>query len=432
MAKKILFINPWIADFTAYDLWARPLGLLYVMQAVKEIGIEISFIDCTYSHSQEKSNGTAKINYYEIEKPEPLKKIPRSFKIFGISIDEFEQRLKSIGSVDAVFITSMMTYWYPGIQIVVERLRKNLGNVPIVIGGIYATLLPEHAKQFADMVVQGEGETKINKILDKILNIQTDINPKKIRPYFEALNDKKVLPFLTSRGCPFKCSYCASSIVSEFREKTVDECIEELEYIKKSFDTEHIAFYDDALLFDKENRIKPLLREIIKRNISFNFHTPNGLHIGSIDEELVLLMKKANFKTIRLSLESSSKDFLEKTGSNHKISDFSKVVEILKKAGYTKNDISAYVLIGLPYQTSEEVKDTIDFVGSRGIKVSLAYFSPVPGTVEYKKMKEEGFLPQNEDPILHNKIVFPYFWSKITPDELKSIKELQRKINSMN
>lgn len=442
-----MLVNPWIVDFTAYDLWIKPLGLLYIASVLKKLDVaDLYFINCLdESHPlipekfrKKREDGTAKFYSVETEKPEVIKGIPKKFKIFGIPVKAFDEELEKIGKVDGVFITSFMTYWYPGVQIAVERIRKRFGSVPVILGGIYPTLIPEHAKEKsgADFIVIGEGENQIGKLLEEIFSTKIefenfdDINSYPF-PLFSLLNDKESLPFITSRGCPFRCSYCASFIVSgRFRERSVGNCLEELIFIKNNFETKHIAFYDDALLLNSEKRIKPLLRKIIEESINFYFHTPNGLHIQEIDEELAILMKRANFKTIRLSLESVKSKFLIETRSEHKIGDLKKVVGYFEKAGYRASDIEVYILAGLPFQEPEEVEESIRYAGECGVRVRLAYFSPIPKTEEWKKMIEIGLLKENSDPLLQNKILFPYLWSKITPEKLEYLKKIQREVNA--
>jgi len=446
MRPKILLVNPWIVDFTAYDLWMKPLGLLYIASVLKKMDFaDLYFLNCLdESHpsipekfKKKRADGTSRFYSVEIEKPEILKSIPKKLKIFGTPFEAFDEELDKIGKIDAVFITSFMTYWYPGVQITIERIRKKFGSVPVVLGGIYPTLLQEHAKKEsgADIIVKGEGENQIGKILEEIFSIKLDFeNFKDINSYpfplFSILRDKESLPFLTSRGCPFRCTYCASHLISgKFRERSVENCLEELIYIKNNFETRHIAFYDDALLINPEKRIKPLLRKIIEKSLNFQFHTPNGLHINSIDQELAILMRRANFKTIRLSFESVNSNFLKITQSEHKIGDLKKVVEYFINAGLRAWDLEVYILIGLPFQEMEEVEASMRYAKECGVRVRFSYFSPIPETEEWQRMVKEGFFKDNSDPILHNKVLFPYLWSKITPEKLEYLKKIQRETN---
>jgi len=448
MRPKILLVNPWIVDFTAYDLWMKPLGLLYIASVLKKMDFaDLYFLNCLdESHpsipekfKKKRADGTSRFYSVEIEKPEILKSIPKKLKIFGIPFEAFDEELDKIGKIDAVFITSFMTYWYPGVQITIERIRKKFGSVPVVLGGIYPTLLPEHAKKEsgADIIVKGEGENQIGKILEEIFSIKLDFeNFKDINSYpfplFSILRDKESLPFLTSRGCPFRCSYCASHLISgKFRERSVENCLEELIYIKNNFETRHIAFYDDALLINPEKRIKPLLRKINEKSLNFQFHTPNGLHINSIDQELAILMRRANFKTIRLSFESVKSDFLKEKRSEHKIGNLKKVIRYFKNAGYKAWELEVYILVGLPFQEIDEVEDSIRYAGDCGVRVRLAYFSPIPKTEEWEKMVENGFLKEDSDPLLQNKILFPFLWSKINYEKLEYLKKIQREVNAL-
>lgn len=444
-----MLVNPWIVDFTAYDLWIKPLGLLYIASILKKWDIaDLHFINCLdESHpsipekfKKKRRDGTSKFYSVEIEKPEVLKVIPRKFKMFGIPIQAFDDELERAEKVDGVFITSLMTYWYPGVQITIERIRRKFGSVPIILGGIYPTLNQEHAKEKsgADIIVKGDGENQIGKILEEIFSIKKEFeNFKDLNSYpfppFSLLRDRESLPFLTSRGCPFRCSYCASFLISgKFRERSVENCIEELNFIKHSFETKHIAFYDDALLLNREKRIKPLLRKIVEKSFNFEFHTPNGLYIKEIDEELAILMKRANFKTIRLSFESVRREFLKETKSEHKMGDLKKVVGYFERAGYKSSELEVYILVGLPSQEMEEVEESIRYAGECGVRVRLAYFSPIPKTEEWKKMVESELLREDSDPLLQNKVLFPYFWSKITPEKLEYLKKIQREVNAKN
>ncbi len=161
MKKKLLLINPWIYDFTAFDLWSQPLGLLYLASFLRRFDYDIAYIDCTggNGHRKTKKYGTGHYPRSIIEKPAILNHVPRRFARYGISEDEFIARLQQNEDADAILITSIMTYWYLGVQNVVRLVRKYLPGKPVILGGIYATLLPQHAQEAIqpDYLITGPG-----------------------------------------------------------------------------------------------------------------------------------------------------------------------------------------------------------------------------------------------------------------------------------
>ena len=140
-------------------------------------------------------------------------------------------------------------------------------------------------------------------------------------------------------------------------------------------------------------------------------------------------MKRANVKTLRLSVETTSAGLLKRTGSDHKIGALAKAVESLEKAGYRRNELDSYLLIGLPGQTREEIEESVKIVASLGIRSHFSYFSPIPGTALWKDMAAGGRVHDDEDPLLHNKILFPYRGWSITPEALVELKRMQNGFN---
>jgi len=135
MSKKILLINPWIYDFAAYDFWIKPLGLLYLGAVLRQNNHEIHFIDCLDPYNprmcqrknsklKRRSSGDGKFFRQVIEKPEALRPIPRSYCRYGIDPDIFRSELREYKDVDLILITSIMTYWYPGVLISSELSGK--------------------------------------------------------------------------------------------------------------------------------------------------------------------------------------------------------------------------------------------------------------------------------------------------------------------
>ena len=115
--KNILLINPWIFDFTAYDFWLKPLGLLIIASFLKRCGnFHLSYIDCVDRHHpslnkrmQTKEDGRGAFPKEEIKKPEILKRIPRKYSRYGISIDLFLHELDQVVRPDIVLMTCTMT-----------------------------------------------------------------------------------------------------------------------------------------------------------------------------------------------------------------------------------------------------------------------------------------------------------------------------------
>ena len=176
-------------------------------------------------------------------------------------------------------------------------------------------------------------------------------------------------------------------------------------------------------------RIKPILREIIASRQSFRFHTPNGLHARYIDEELAELMYRSHFKTIRLSLESVAKERLRDIHNKITPGEMTRAVQHLVKAGYQPNELETYIIMGLPHQPLEEVVDTILYANSLGIQIRLSSFSPIPGTVDYQRAVESGAFPANADPLLTNNTVMPLSRSVTAYQQLQTISRFTHLLN---
>jgi radical SAM superfamily enzyme YgiQ (UPF0313 family) len=423
MKLKILLINPWIYDFAAYNLWSRPLGLLKVAEYLSAYDVELKLIDCTGSFIPSKF-GTGKFIFEDVEKPECLKSIPRSYKRYGMSIDDFIQKVMSVFPFDMVIMTSIMSYWYPGIQRSVDIIRRLAGNVPIILGGIYATLYNEHAatNSGADFIYHGQLNQSLNFALYTFgFKLKKKREPL---PYYKlSLYDQyPFAPLLTAEGCPFKCPYCASSLLSGGYQRHSVETV--LKDITELYDmgVRDFAFYDDALLVDADNHIKPILKEIINSGLDLRLHSPNGLHARFMDEELAGLMKKAGFKTIRLSLETIDPQRQVNTGGKVKNEDLQQAVSYLKQNGFTKENIGVYLMYGLPGQELQEVKEGIEFLKSLDVRINLTEFSPISGTSAFNELVHKGIISNDIDPLLTNNTVFSYLYSGYDSEELRKIK----------
>lgn len=427
MSKKILLINPWIHDFAAYDFWVKPLGLLYLGGLLQKNNHHVRFIDCLdpyhpdmLHHEAQKprrySYGNGKFFRQIIPPPPSLKMIDKNYCRYGILPETFRKDLRDCSDADVVLVTSMMTYWYPGVWEAIKIIKEELPSVPVVLGGKYATLCHEHAMNFsgADYVISGPGEHQILQLLNDIFDEAPLFTPQENDldswpyPAFGLINKIDQLPIMTSRGCPYRCSYCASPVLNKkFLRRNPIKVVDEIEYWQKTYDVINFCFYDDALLVHQNEMIIPLLHQIKKRKLSCQFHCPNGLHVREITEQLGTLLYISGFKTIRFGFETSDMNKQVKTGGKVKNEELRLAIRNLKKAGYKTRDIGIYILCGMPNQSAKEVLDSIKFVKACGAKPMLAEYSPIPGTTMWDDAVAVSPFDIKHEPLYHNNSLLP-------------------------
>lgn len=441
--KRILFIQPWIYDFAAYDFWIKPLGLMYIAGWMRANGINIDFIDCldpfhpdmAKAHParapKRSPSGKGKFFKEPVARPEALRDIPRRYNRYGIAPAVLEAQLKRTEKPDLVFVTSMMTYWYPGVFETIGIVRKIIPGTPIVLGGVYATLCTEHAMRFsgADYVIPGEAEAGLpgflKGVFDMDLRFKPCLNNLDSYPYpaFDIFPVLDQVPILTSRGCPYRCTYCASRILHPTR-RTRDpmKVVDEIEYWHRGFGVRHFSFYDDALLAEPQNTAVPMFKEILRRGLTCNFHCPNGLHARTMTGELARLMFRAGVRTIRLGFETSDIARQIATGEKASCGDLRKAVIFLRRAGYAADDIGVYLLCGLPGQSRREIFESIQFVKSCGAKPVLAEFSPIPGTPIWEQAVQGSPYDITSEPLFHNNTLLPCRSSDLTYEMFRELK----------
>lgn len=424
---RVLLINPWIIDFAAYDFWIKPLGLLYVGAFLGERGHDVRLIDCMdrfqpgsgadFTRDAGKYN-TGKFHREILPNPPILAHVPRNLARYGIPVETFRELVAVGEKPDAVLVTSVMTYWYPGVFEAIREIRALLPGVPVALGGIYTNLCTTHACTLsgADAVITGQNP---RDILEQVETLAGNTGTGKIpedrfedwpAPAWDLYETIRTATVMTTRGCPFACTVCASPFLyGGFERRKPDHAAAEILDLARR-GVEDIAFGDDALLIESPQHAVPLFETLAAAGAPVRLHTPNGLHVRKITPSLARLMKKAGMATVRLSLETASEARRDDFSGKVTREDFRRAVRALFDAGFVSRDLGAYVLAGLPGQTPAEVEDTIAFSFACGVPVRPALFSPVPHTKEFDRAVVSGLIEADGDPVLHNNTLRTVDW----------------------
>jgi radical SAM superfamily enzyme YgiQ (UPF0313 family) len=439
-APHILLINPWIHDFAAYDFWAKPLGLLTLAALLRSHGFSVSYVDCLDRFHPKAPVSDPSARYgrgpylkTRIAKPSGLRDVQRTFSRYGIKPRWFEEDLQALQPPDLILVTSLMTYWYTGVQETITILRAFFPDTAIILGGIYASLCDKHAfkNAGADDIFCGPAEDALFDIIAKYTQATTTprFDSQKLDTYpYPALdlqNRINYVPLLTSRGCPFKCTYCASHFLNPRRmQRSHDSVLEEIKFWYQSYQVKDFVLYDDAFLTNAEQHAIPLLEKIIQADIRPRFHTPNALHIRGINTQTARLLYSAGFKTIRLGLETAEFDHRETIDRKVTEDDFRQTAKYLKEAGFEKNQVGAYLLMGLPGQKLAAVERSIRAVQQTQITPILAYYSPIPHTAMWPRAVAASRYDLEADPIFSNNSVLPCQSEAFNWETISALKEL--------
>ena len=298
------------------------------------------------------------------------------------------------------------------------KLIKERSDIHIVLGGMHATIFRKDILAeniYFDSLVVGEGENTICELADSIENkkdlknikslifrkgdeiaenelrqVEENIdkfpfpsrNMMKNELYLRSIPKKgyvRTTAFMSSRGCPYKCIYCAIEKIpgsKKIRYRSPENIVEELDIIINKFGIKHISFNDDVLTLNKE-RMYEICRLIKKNGLKFTWE---GLgRADNIDRELLLAMKDAGFIRISYGIESGNEDILKMVQKGETLEEIRKAYEITKSTGIVAR---GSMIIGLPYETRKTVLNSFKFINSlKGLdQVIINIASPYPGT----------------------------------------------------
>jgi len=321
------------------------------------------------------------VEYHEIADLHEQNDLPDDFDLVAIST--FTAQLKEAYVVADLF----------------ERKR-----IPVVMGGIPVSSLPDEAKAHCASVVVGEGEPLWPEVLDdfehgrlKPFYVHSPRGQYDLRdapmPRFDLLDPDKYnrITVQTSRGCPHKCEFCASSILltSRYKLKPVEKVIAEIHEIKKIWSRPFIEFADDNS-FVNTAHYKQLLRELTKEKL--RWFTEADINVAK-DDELLGLMRDSGCQQVLIGLESPGETSLEgvELNSNWKVRQQDRYKEAIAKIQSYGITVNGCFILGLDGDTPEVFDDVFNFVKESGLyEVQVTFLTAFPGTPLYARLKREG------------------------------------------
>jgi len=436
----ILLVNPPAFDFKAYDHWLKPVGLLQLGGIFSRRGHRVrlfDFLDRLHPSLGEtgflktKPGGGGKFPSREIEKPSVFAGIPRRFKHYGLSFEVFIEESRKFPAPDLVLVTSLFTYWHLGAVETIKIIRRLYPHAKIVLGGMYPSLCYEHAASHsgADLVMRrgevGEIVAGIDKILGENGNALKETLPLPDFTFYPRLS---YACLLFSVGCPFRCRYCASSLLQpELKYANPEALSEQIERLYREKGERDFALFDDALLYRANEYLLPFLETVRGLGLPLAFHTPNALHPAYLTREVTESLYAAGFKTIRLGFEIADRKMQKQMGGKVDCSVLAEASENLKKAGFRGSEIGVYIMTCYPGSRPAQIKESLELVHRLGLKSHLTQFSPIPGTPDGDALLREREL--EGEPLYTNNT---YWWYKSPDFPLKELETLRNLAQAFN
>lgn len=424
--SKILLIKPQ----TGYDLQhTPPLGLGYISTFVKKNGFKAKILDCN------------------------VRRISPEYLFSSLDIKEFP-----IVGIQTFDMDLLVTKTY------ISEIRKKSPDSLIIVGGPAPSSDPEFVLKYlndVDILCVGEGEKAIVEILthigkwnghnpeifenspnlvwkingalhftdhDFIENLDQigppdweELDP---RLYSDAVHgfffrEMPVYPISTSRGCPFRCSFCGSRNITGYRirRRSPEKVIDELEMLKQKYGMREFQIIDDNFTAPPKEALE-FCNKLFERNLDLWWTCPNGIRADILTDELVQSMKASGCYEVAVGIESGDPAMLKDMGKNTSPDKIAKKIHMLNDHGV---NVTGFVMIGYPGETEKSIERSLQFILDLPLKrISLTRFVPMLGTPIMNRLIENGEIDsQNIDPSLLDYGHFTYITPAFTEKRLR-------------
>jgi len=458
----VLLIQPPVRDFYFTTKRTVPYGLASIAATLLEKNISVSILDACATNKSRETALPEEMEYlndfYSRDDTSPFA-LFNKYKHFGYSFQHIGNMAKKSGA-SIVGISSLFTaYSYEALKCA-EIVKKALPGCVTVMGGHHPTAMPELVMKCKniDFLIRGEGEVsmpllvksiKNNLPLDNIpgivsrkddgsLHINEPVVMKEPDDYpppamelvknsFYTRNKRGSAVVVAARGCPMKCTYCSlGSGWPDYRKRSAMSVIREIDTVVKKYNAGFIDFEDENLSFDRKRFME------ILENIHIRFHkydlelrAMNGLFPPSIDDEMVQAMKKAGFKTLNLSLGSSSADQQKRFNRPDITKAFQNVIKYADNAGLKT---VTYIIAGAPHQSAEDSIQDLIYLARTKTLAGVSVFYPAPMSADYVLCESLELLPSKLSLMRSSAIPISH---KTTRFESVTIMRLGRILNFM-
>lgn len=389
-----------------------PLNLLSLGSYLKAKGMDCKIFELgIFDESQEIAEGDKKVRQ-------------------GISDEKIKEIIKS-EKPRVIGMGCMYSRHYIDVVNIAKLIKETDPSIKVVIGGNHATDLCDLVLKspYFDFIVLGEGEMTFFELCRAILDGKDvsgvnglayrengEVIKTEPRDFIQNLDDlpmldyslidlKKYLknaesPYVmrppvmgisSSRGCPGRCVYCTVKAVwgHRWRAKSAKRTVDEIEALNKDYGIREFSFLDDSASVNKV-RWNEVCDEIIKRGLDIRWSTPNGIAHWTLDKDILLKMKKAGCYRITFGIESGDIEVRKFVGKPYPLSQARELLQYANRIGMWT--ICTHI-IGFPYETREQINNTIEFAKKSDTDFAAFYpLSPMPTSNVYQYFKKENLL----------------------------------------
>ena len=349
---------------------------------------------------------------------------------------------------------SVTTSGFPEAYDIATAINATQPELPTVFGGVHVSSMRQALLErfpLIDYAVTGEGEQSLLALLERGMDAPESVpsllyrargNVQESRASIEPIA-LDALPFpayerlpgfpntyhlaifnygkapatstVTSRGCPYSCSYCDRSVYGKsFRFNSAEYVYEHMRYLRERFGIRHVTFYDDLFTYDRE-RVTALCVKLINQPLGMTFAC--DVRVNHVDQELVHLMKEAGCWQMAFGIESGDPVILRKHRRDPKLSRVGEVASMIRKEGIK---VKGLFIMGLPGEDEAAIRRTMELAVSLPLdEANLAKFTPFPGAPLFKTVREHGEF--NEDWRLMNCFNFVFVPHGLTHERLEEL-----------